>query len=86
MRGLHLVRQGSLALQQNLLGFAKTISLYPTQSVIPTSCRFKLAALNVRSLVNHIDELQVLLATSPIDVLAINETWLNSTCRVLFIG
>jgi hypothetical protein len=26
MRGLHLNRQGSLALQQNLLGFAKTIS------------------------------------------------------------
>ena len=40
---------------------------------------FKLAALNVRSLVNHIDELRVLLATSPIDVLAINETWLNPT-------
>ena len=33
----------------------------------------------MRSLVNHIDELRVLLATSPIDVLAINETWLNST-------
>ena len=40
---------------------------------------FKLAGLNVRSLVNHIDELRVLLATSPIDVLAINETWLNPT-------
>ena len=40
---------------------------------------FKLAALNVRSLVNHIDELRVFLATSPIDVLAKNETWLNST-------
>ena len=40
---------------------------------------FKLAALNVRSLTIHIDELRVLLATSPIDVLAINETWLNST-------
>ena len=26
MRSLHLNRQGSLALQQNLLGFAKTIS------------------------------------------------------------
>ena len=33
----------------------------------------------MRSLVNHIDELRVLLATSPIDVLTINETWLNST-------
>ena len=33
----------------------------------------------MRSLLNHIDELRVLLATSPIDVLTINETWLNST-------
>ena len=33
----------------------------------------------MRSLVNHIDELRVLLATSLIDVLAINETWLNPT-------
>ncbi len=33
----------------------------------------------MRSLVNHIEELRVLLATSPIDVLAINETWPNST-------
>ena len=81
MSGLHLNRHGSLALQQNLLDFAKTISdrLYPTQSVIPTLRGFKLAALNVRSLVIHIDELRVLLATSPIDVLATNETWLDST-------
>ncbi len=33
----------------------------------------------MRRLVNHIDELRILLATSPIDVLAINETWFNST-------
>ena len=33
----------------------------------------------MRSLVIHIDELRVLLATSPIDVLATNETWLDST-------
>ena len=32
----------------------------------------------MRNLVNHIDELRVLLVTNPIDVLAINETWLNS--------
>ena len=33
-----------------------------------------MTALNVRSLIDHIDELRVLLATNPIDVLAINES------------
>ena len=50
------------------------------QSAIPILRGLKLAALNVRSLVNHIDELLFkLLSTNPIDVLAINETWLNAT-------
>ena len=38
-----------------------------------------MAALNVRSLIKHIDELRILLAASPIDVLAINESWLDSS-------
>ena len=38
-----------------------------------------MAALNVRSLIGHIDELRVLLATNPIDVLAINESWLDAS-------
>jgi hypothetical protein len=40
---------------------------------------FKLASLNVTSLTKHIDELRVLLVDHPIDVLAINETRLDST-------
>lgn len=35
--------------------------------------RFKFASLNVRNLTKHIDELRVLLADCPIDILAINE-------------
>ena len=46
-------------------------------SFLPSTRGFKLAALNIRSLSAHIDELRVLLADCPIDVLAINETWLN---------
>lgn len=39
---------------------------------------FKLASLNINSLLAHIEELRVLLADLPIDVLAINETKLDS--------
>ena len=40
---------------------------------------FKLASLNVTSIIKHIDELRVLLVDHSIDVLAINETRLDST-------
>jgi exonuclease III len=41
---------------------------------------FKLASLNVTSLIKHIEELRIsLLANNMIDVLAINETRLDST-------
>ena len=41
---------------------------------------FKLASLNVTSLVKHIEELRIsLLDNNMIDVLAINETRLDST-------
>ena len=46
---------------------------------VPSKRGFKIACLNVRSLLAHIDELRILLADRPIDVLAINETWLVST-------
>ena len=46
---------------------------------VPSKRGFKIACLNVRSLLAHIDELRTLLADRPIDVLAINETWLDST-------
>ena len=43
----------------------------------PSKRGFKLAALNINSLTAHIEELRVLLADRPIDVLAINETKLD---------
>ena len=46
---------------------------------VPSKRGFKIACLNVRSLLAHINELRILLADRPIDVLAINETWLDST-------
>lgn len=38
-----------------------------------------MASLHVTSLIKYIDELRVLLADSPIDVLAFNETRLDSS-------
>jgi exonuclease III len=39
---------------------------------------FKIASLNITSLVKHIEELWIFLADNIIDVLAINETRLDS--------
>jgi len=46
---------------------------------IPTMRGFKIASLNITSLIKHIDELRVFLAVNPIDVLAINESRLDSS-------
>jgi hypothetical protein len=47
-------------------------------SFLPTKRGFKLASLNITSLPKHIDELRVLLADRPVDVLSINETRLDN--------
>ena len=56
---------------------------------LPKSRGFKLALLNITSLIKHIDELRILLDSNPVDVLAINETRLDSTindCEVYISG
>ena len=50
---------------------------------------FKMASLNITSLLKHLDELKILLNDNPIDVLAINETRLDSSitdCEVFIPG
>ena len=42
--------------------------------ILPTKRGFKIAALTVNSLLAHIDEIRILLAENPLDILAINET------------
>ena len=55
-------------------------TIYNEQNVLlPNTSGFKLASLNVTSLVKHIDELRIPLANNMIDVLAINETRLDIT-------
>ena len=46
---------------------------------LPSKRGFKMASLNITSLPKHIDELRVFLAASTIDILAINETRLDSS-------
>ena len=50
-----------------------------TYQFLPSKRGSKLASLNISSLLAHIEELRVLLADLSIDVLAINETDLDST-------
>ena len=47
--------------------------------LLPKKSGFKLASLNVASLVKHVEELRVFLSNNTIDVLALNETRLDST-------
>ena len=49
--------------------------------ILPSSRGFKVANLNVTSLVKHIDELRILLADAPVDVLSINETRLDDSVK-----
>ena len=49
--------------------------------ILPSSRGFKLANLNITSLVKHIDEVRILLADTPVDVLSINETRLDDSVK-----
>ena len=45
--------------------------------IIPSGRGFKVAALNVNNLLAHIDEIRILLAENPLDILTIKETKLK---------
>ena len=48
-----------------------------TNNFLPTKRGFKMASLNITSLTKHINELRILLANYPLDVISINETRLD---------
>ena len=48
-----------------------------TNNFLSTKRGFKMASLNITSLTKHIDELRILLANYPLDVISINETRLE---------
>ena len=53
--------------------------LFYVTNFLPAKHGFKMACLNINSLVKHVDELRVLLAEFSIHILAINETKLNES-------
>ncbi|CAB3988901.1 RNA-directed DNA polymerase from transposon BS, partial [Paramuricea clavata] len=57
----------------------KSPSNYDPVSNIKALKGFKIAALNIASLVSHIDELKMVMSSQTLDILAINETRLDST-------
>ena len=61
-------------------------SLEPTNeneiySFLPLKRGIKMANLKITSLLKHIDELRILRADSPVDVLSINETRLDDSVK-----
>ena len=48
-----------------------------TDNFLPTKRGFQMASLNITSLTKHIDELRILLANYPLDVISISETRLD---------
>ena len=42
--------------------------------LLPIMREFKMASLNVTSLIKHVDELRIILSSNPLDVIFINET------------
>lgn len=50
-----------------------------SNSLLPKARGFKMASLNIASLVLHIDELRITLNDQCLDVLCLNETRLDST-------
>ena len=61
------------------LAMPTTGNINSSYRILPTKRGFKLGALNVNSLSAHIDEIHILLAENPLDILAINETKFNES-------
>ena len=52
---------------------------------LPANRGFKIASLNVKSLIKHIDDLRIFLADNPVDVLAINESKLDDASSTFLV-
>ena len=55
------------------------MSSYNYECILPIGRGFKMASLNINSLLAHIDELRVFMSNNKLDVLAINETKLDDS-------
>ena len=73
----------SLTLPESVENKVHTVSssLSNASSFLPAKPDFKMACLNINSLVKHVDELRVLLSEFSVDILAINETKLDESIK-----
>ena len=55
--------------------------LFSVSNFLPAKHGFKMACLNINSLVKYVDELKALLAEFSIDILVINETKLDGSIK-----
>ena len=75
----------SVLSSNSLLDVSSTSSMYAESTVFPTlpkdstRCNLRIAQLNCRSLIAHIDVILVLAQELCIDVLALTETWLDDS-------
>jgi hypothetical protein len=54
--------------------FDQSANLISLQNTLSQIRGFKMGSLNIASLTKHLDELKVLMANEPLDILAINES------------
>lgn len=66
-----------------LILLANDVEIQPGPGVIPTTIPqvrgFKVAHLNVRSMVNKMDDIRMLIKEKPFEIFTISETWLNTS-------
>ena len=75
MVGLRLLRISVAA--SYLLFIAGDVSLNPGPDGFPKARGFRVSHLNVRSMVNKMDEIRLLIQSKPFDIFTVSETWLT---------
>lgn len=65
--------------EQSFVDVVDTDTLVMKNNLKTTTSELKLGCLNIRSLVNKIDQLAVFIKTQNFDILALNETWLDKS-------
>ena len=76
---LHLLKLSVVASSLVLLSGDVSLNPGPYADDLPKARGFKVAHLNVRSLVNKLDDISHLVRSKSFDIFSVSETWLNPT-------
>ncbi|CAB3999980.1 Hypothetical predicted protein [Paramuricea clavata] len=76
---LHLLKLSMVASSLVLLSGDVSLNPGPYADDLPKARGFKVAHLNVRSLVNKLDDISHLVRSKSFDIFSVSETWLNPT-------